>query len=383
MSEIDLPCGWTWNGVIDRLEEYVDLEESAREYGAIKRLRIIRSARQLLRLVLVYTLSGFSLRTTAAWAEQAGEASFSDVALLKRLRNCGPWLAQVVSVLNGACHPEGCGDEEGRRLVAVDATMVCSPGGKHKHYRVLHTSYDIGAQRFISTQVTDRRQAERLYRGDLRAGDIRLGDRAFCRYNDFSTVQAAGADYVVRLTARALKLQTPQGKPFDRAAAARCAETDGVQDLPVRIEGDRDRPVLHARIIFCVLPPKQAEAARRLAIKNARKGGYTLSDEAKALAGCLMLVTSLPAEGWSHQQILALYRRRWQVELAFKRLKSLFDLEQLRAFDPDLVQAWIHATLIIALLIDLHRPSAQREAPDSLPLEPENTGPSPSGDTST
>jgi hypothetical protein len=266
--------------------------------------------------------------------------------------------------------------------VAVDATTVCSPGGLHKDYRVLHTSYDIGAQRFISTEVSDRTRAERLYAGGVEAGDIRLGDRAFGRYDDLCAVAAAGADYVVRLSARALKLTTPDGKPFNRAAAARLAEADGVQDLPVRIAGNKGEATLQARIIVLALPPEQAEAARRRAAKNARSWGYTLSNDAKTMAGCLMLVTSLAAEDWDRQRVLALYRRRWQVELAFKRLKSLFGLEQLRAFDPDLVHAWIHAILIVALLIDLDRPSARPEAPDSPPREPGSTDRSPCGDTS-
>ena len=99
--------------------------------------------------------------------------------------------------------------------------------------------------------------------------------------------------------------------------------------------------------------------------RNARKWGDTPSDEALATAGCLMLITSLEAEDWATDQVLALYRRRWQVELAFKRLKSLLDLERLRAFDPDLVSAWIHGVLLVALPIDLERPAEVSTAPDS------------------
>jgi hypothetical protein len=80
--------------VLARLEEHADLEASAREYGALRRVRAVRSGAQLMRLVLVYVLSGLSLSGTAAWAEASGEVSLSDVALLKRLRGCGPWLAK-------------------------------------------------------------------------------------------------------------------------------------------------------------------------------------------------------------------------------------------------------------------------------------------------
>jgi Transposase DDE domain len=365
MASSDLPQGWTWEGVLGRLEEHADLEESAREHGAIVRLRVIKTAAQLLRLALAYCLSGFSLRTTAAWAEASGEASFSDVALLKRLRRCGPWLSALVGQLSGALHPEAACADGAQRVVAVDATAICSPGGKYKRYRLLHTVYDVGAQRFRTTEVTDRHQAERLDVGTVEAGEIRLGDRAYGRYRDLAAVTGAGADYVVRLSATALKLTHPDGTGLKRAQFCRAAEREGLQDVPVLVHDANGAAPLAARLIILPLPPEKAEAARRHMRKKARHWGYTASEEALATAGCLMLITSLDAEHWPAERVLSLYRRRWQVELAFKRLKSLLDLERLRAFDSALVNAWIHAVLLVALIVDLERPSAHSGAPDS------------------
>lgn len=360
MAMTDLPGGWTWKGVLSRLEEHADLEVSAREHGAIRRLRVIRTAAQLLRLVLAYALSGLSLRSTAAWAEASGEASLSDVALLKRLRCCGPWLAALVGKLSSAANPEAaCGGS--RRIVAVDATAICSPGGKDKKYRLLHTVYDVGAQRFRTTEISDRGQAERLDVGVIEAGEIRLGDRAYGRYRDLSAVCAAGADYVVRLSATALKLTHIDGRSIKRAHLCRMAEQEGVRDASVLVHDGNGGKPLSARLIILPLPPEKAEAARRHMRKKARHWGYTASDDALATAGCLMLVTSLPPTDWPASRVLELYRLRWQAELAFKRLKSLLDLEKLRAFDDDLVSAWIHAVLLVALIIELERPSVHSE----------------------
>jgi len=366
MAISDLPQGWTWESVLARLGEHADLERGAREHKAIVRRRVIRNAAQLLRLVLAYVLSGLSLRSTAAWAEATGEASFSDVALLKRLRRCGPWLAELVGTLSAAAHPEAvCVDGE-RRVVAVDATAVCSPGGKGKRYRLLHTVYDVGAQRFRTTLMTERSVAERLDVGRVEAGEIRLGDRVYGRYRDLAAVSAGGADYVVRLSAIALRLESADGEKLQRAALCRRAQSEGIQEAAVRVaDGDWHGPPLQARVIVLALPPEKAEAARRAMRKKASKWGYTPSADALVTAGCLMLITSLPAEDWPAARVLALYRQRWQAELAFKRLKSLLDLETLRAFDSELVSAWIHAVLLVALLIDLERPSANAEAPDS------------------
>jgi hypothetical protein len=363
MTTIRLPQEWTWEELVKRLEAQLDLEASSRATGAIRRRRVIKGAGQLLRLVLAYVLSGLSFRGTTAWAEAGGHASLSDVALLKRMRRCGPWLRHLVSTLATLGCPEASvGDE--RRIVAVDATMICGPGDK-QDYQLLHTVYDVTAQCFRSTELTDRHTAERLDVGEIESGEIRLGDRAYGRWRDLHTVVEAGADYIVRLSATALKLRTPAGEAVKRSVLCKQAETAGIQDVTLAIHASDGKAQMAARLIVLPLPEEKAAAARRLMRKNARKWGYTASQEALATAGCLMLITSLPRAAWSAQRILALYRRRWQVELAFKRLKSLIGLEDLRLHDSDLIGAWIHAILLVALLIDNERPSLHREAPDS------------------
>jgi len=363
MAAIRLPQAWTWEDVLRRLEAQLDLESSSRMTGAIRRKRVVTSGGQLLRLVLAYVLSGLSFRSTAAWAEAGEHASFSDVALLKRMRRCGPWLRYLVSTLMRLTSAEPSPDDE-RRIVAVDATMICVPGDKQNYY-LLHTAYDVTAQCFQSTELTDRHTAERLDVGNIERDEIRLGDRAYGRWRDLWTVVEAGADYVVRLSATALKLCTVSGEPISRAVWCKLAETAGVQDVTLAIHASKGAAQMLARLIVLPLSQEKAAAARRLMRKNACKWGYTPSQDALVTAGCLMLITSLPREAWPAERVLTLYRRRWQVELAFKRLKSLIGLEDLRVHDSELVAVWIHAILLVALLIDNERPSLHRERPVS------------------
>jgi hypothetical protein len=64
-----------------------------------------------------------------------------------------------------------------------------------------------------------------------------------------------------------------------------------------------------------------------------------------------MLLTSLPPTVPA-SEVLAAYRLRWQVELAFKRLKSLLGLDRLPAKGEALARSWLLAHLILALLIE-------------------------------
>jgi len=65
-------------------------------------------------------------------------------------------------------------------------------------------------------------------------------------------------------------------------------------------------------------------------------------------------------------QVFDLYALRWQIEIAFKRLKSLLHIDRLEAKDPDLVRTWILAHIIAALLIEDHAAEALDAPPCAL-----------------
>ncbi len=66
----------------------------------------------------------------------------------------------------------------------------------------------------------------------------------------------------------------------------------------------------------------------------------------------LVLATSLPAEEFPAEEVLAVYRLRWQIELAFKRLKSLIKIDEIRTRTEAGTRCWLYANLIVALLAD-------------------------------
>jgi hypothetical protein len=77
----------------------------------------------------------------------------------------------------------------------------------------------------------------------------------------------------------------------------------------------------------------------------------------------------LPADIFPTTDVLALYRFRWQIELAFKRMKSLAGLDQLEAKKPELAQAWIFAKLIVFLIAEQNA----GQVPDSPSCGPANS----------
>ncbi|HEY4563049.1 MAG TPA: transposase, partial [Thermoanaerobaculia bacterium] len=115
-------------------------------------------------------------------------------------------------------------------------------------------------------------------------------------------------------------------------------------------------------IILCK-SEEAAEQAREKIRKEARKKGHAVDTRTLAAAGYIFLLTSLPAAQLKAAEVLDLYRFRWQVELAFKRLKSLWDFGTVPAKDPDIARTYIFAKLLIAVLVEDLTQEALRATP--------------------
>jgi IS4 transposase len=66
----------------------------------------------------------------------------------------------------------------------------------------------------------------------------------------------------------------------------------------------------------------------------------------------VVLVTSLTPELFPTTDILDIYRLRWRVELAFKRLKSVIGLKRPPGTDKRTAKAFILAHLLMILLLE-------------------------------
>jgi hypothetical protein len=66
----------------------------------------------------------------------------------------------------------------------------------------------------------------------------------------------------------------------------------------------------------------------------------------------VVALTTVEPELLSDTDVLEWYRVRWQIELAFKRLKSLGDVGHLPKRDAASSRAWVYGKLLIALLTE-------------------------------
>jgi hypothetical protein len=357
-----------WPEVSARLPASFDVEATARLRGAFTRAREIKKAETLLRLALAYGGLGMSLRETCAWAAAGGIASLSDPSLLERLCKAGPWLGDIVAALIAEQTKVPAQRWAGYRLRALDGTSICEPGAERTTWR-LHVGYDLATGQVDQLELTDVHGAENLQRLTYRPGDIVLGDRYYARPRDLRPVMEAGADFIVRTGWNSLRLLQANGEPFDLFAAL-AAQAGQEGEVQVRIhEGIKAATPLILRLVVRRKDPEQAAAEQKRLLKDARKRGKQPDPRSLQAAKYILLLTSLPADAFPPADILTLYRFRWQIELAFKRFKSLAGLDMLPAKKPELARAWIHARLIVAIIAE----QIAGQVPDSSPSGPENT----------
>jgi transposase len=103
---------------------------------------------------------------------------------------------------------------------------------------------------------------------------------------------------------------------------------------------------------LCALRKSQqatAQAERRV-LRKAQRNGKTTRPATLELACYVLVFTTVPASDFSAAEVLELYRSRWQIELHFKRLKSLAQLGHLPKHDEDAARAWLYGKLLLALL---------------------------------
>lgn len=347
-------------------------QAKAVELGAVRRqLRSFADVASVLRVLLIHLADGCSLRETAARAQAAGLAEVSDVALLKRLRSCGPWfqwMTQELAAAMAVAQADGDAMLAGRRVRLVDGSSVSEPGATGSDWR-LHYALNLQTLSCDEVHVTEATQGESLTRYAIEPGDIIMADRGYANQRGLRHVLQAGGDVVLRTGLTQIPLQDQDGKPLALLALMREMRIAQAADWLAWVPAEKkaaNQKKLAVRICAYRKTAAQTEAAIQAIEREARKKGTHVKPQTLEAAGYVIVLTTLMQP--SAQAIMELYRRRWQVELAFKRLKSLLDLGHLKKTDPAGARAWLQGKLLVACLIETLILTAERFSPWGYPV---------------
>lgn len=299
-----LPAGW---------------EAQATVLGALTRRRVFRTATELFQALCCLVVGQCSLLEATVWLQRGGGPHVSAVALHKRLRACGPWAAWILQQLCGRAQTRLPGWD--RRVLVADATVITGPGSCGTDYRI-HGLLNLGDFRWAGCAVTDATGGEHLHRWTYQPGDLVLADRGYATASNVAAACAQGADVLIRWKRSHSGLRT--------------------------VTGDRCEP-LH---LVAHLPPRQRVAEWPTALLTADERLLPGRLIALRTAGdWVFLWTTLPPTVRA-SRVAELYRARWQIELVFKRFKSLGEVDDLPNRRPDTAQAWLLVACAFHVLLD-------------------------------
>lgn len=332
-----LPAGW---------------QDKAKELGALRRCRKVPDAQTLLRVLLIHLAEGCSLRETSVRARESGIIELSDVAILDRLKLAGEWFRWMNMEIMQTWivrHPSTVfGDQWNVRL--VDATRIKEPGPTGSSW-CIHYAIDLPSLECSELRVCDTHgPGETFCRFTVRRGDLFVGDRAYGVRPGIVHVVDEGGDVLVRFAMSNLPLQTAKGRAFDLLNHLRTLSGTKIGHWPVLLNYKGRR--VAGRVCAIKKSKQAAEQAQKKVRSQSRKDGTTPRPQTVEAANYIFVFTTVEPNALRPSAVLEMYRGRWQIELVFKRLKSILGLGHLRKTDPEAATAWIHGKLLVAFLIE-------------------------------
>jgi len=341
--------GDVWHALLALLPPGPELERRARTTGAFRRKRGVRKATDLLRVALSYGFCGLSFDGASVWARANYSAQLCKSAVIRRLRRCGDWLEGLLLEKLSARLPTA--ELGGLKVRLVDATRVAQPGSKGAAWRV-HACYDPASGKLCELFLSDHKGGERLNRFTVQPGELFVGDRSYGTRPGIAHVAQRGGLFLVRTTWYHAPLETADGGNFNLFATLRSLKGDEVGDFGVRVAPDERHGIeaIPCRLIATRKPPEVAEAAKKRILAEAKRKGVKVKPQTLEACEYFFVLTSLQ-KTFDAEAVLSLYRLRWQIEIEFKRLKSLLRLDDLRALRPESIRAALAAKLLGAVLI--------------------------------
>jgi Transposase DDE domain len=289
------------------------------------------------------------LRETAVQAKLANWAGVSDVALLKRLRNSEEWLRSLCIELLREDGAYRLDDTAGTPIRIVDGTIVKEPGKTGSQWRILYSLKlpSLICDFFEVTAAIGEGTGESFNRLAVVPHELVLADAGYCSIAGIEYVQQRGADVLVRVNPQSFVAYSPNGRRISLLRRLRTLSKVG--------QYGEWRVVLHGENSsfggrLCAVRKSDhaiKEAHRRLHRKASRKQ-MTTRPGTLEFAKYVLVFTTRSSD--SAAAVLESYRVRWQIELVFKRLKSLAQLGHVPKHDDRSARAWIYGKLLVALM---------------------------------
>jgi hypothetical protein len=316
-----------------------------------KGLRKDKEIENYIRTLLIHIGCGYSLRETVTRAKLSGLADISDVALIGRLKKAKNWLHSLCVAL---FEEQGVmpNYEHKFQVRLFDATNVKEPGKTGSLWRI-HYSVQLPSLKcdfFKLTTTKGKGSGESFFQYSIKKDDYIIADRGYSTAAGIHHVVSKKAYVMVRVNTHMLPFLDHEYQPFPLLQNVQMLKEAGsIRSWNVLVPGQKNKHV-PGRICTIRKSNEAIKVAQDKILKEAQKKGRKTRPETLEYAKYVIVFTNFPEDSFSDYDVLNWYRTRWQVELVFKRFKSIAQLGHLPKKSDDSSKAWLYGKLFVALL---------------------------------
>lgn len=315
----------------------------------IQRRRVLKDYRMLYKAIRLLVVKHLSYQRLADVMAYKYQVVMSDTAWKKQLRKASPiYLEAVQECLEKQLKRDTQENKIYRKSYAIDATDIAQEGNNKTVMRV-HTMFSLNDHIGVYTKITDNHTSENIKHFPISAGNLYLADRAYGKVTQISEIIKQNADFIIRISPSHIKLYTDR-KCSKRADFLSLTEQNSFSSQMFIKHRKEIYPV---RVIGEKIPEDKCEKAIKRVKRRSSKNGHKIRNTTIRYSQWLIVIASqnLP---FTPTKILSLYKARWQIELFFKRAKSLLGIKKIRysskEYSKSFIELWLGTTLALCIL---------------------------------
>lgn len=320
------------------------------ECKAMERSRVVKTPDELLSLLIYYLGTDSSLIGVSQYAYMVGIGKISDVALIKKFNKCCDWLKWIIENIkpNDVINYKKPIELENYNVIAVDASDIREKGAIHREWH-LHYGINLFSLTCNQFKITNQSTGETLKNFDITPNDLIIGDRAYATVSGIEHCLKQGGNFILRMRNKAFTLYD---ESKEKMLLSDWLETlnDKASECTVYMKNSEKQ---YVPLRICAVPKtkEEIEIEEKRIRRIERKKQTKMSDETKFTHRYMFVITSL-SSSISAEKILEFYRLRWQIEILFKRYKSLLNLGNIPTKTEKASEVWLNGKMMLALLIE-------------------------------
>lgn len=325
-------------------------EQACFDTKAIERKKIFKKPIDLIKTLIYYFCDNHSLLDVCQFVFMSNIGKISDVAFLKKLVKCNEWLKWLIENItpNQIINYDKPAELEPYQVIAIDASDITQKGAVKKIWR-LHYAVDLFSLTCNQFKITEQTTGESLKNFEINKKHLIIADRGYGSITGIEHCLNKGGNFILRIKNKAFNLYNDKE---EKIILSDWLKTIGSKaaELNVYIKGN-DKKLIPLRICAIRKTDEEILIEEKRLKRAESKRQITYSDDTKYTHQYMFVITSLP-ESVSAEKVLDFYRLRWQVELVFKRYKSLLGLGNIPTKTKETSEVWLNGKMFLALLIE-------------------------------